>query len=107
MDYELFWISGSPYGWMAMLAMEVKKLSYVSHRLDPSKTEHKAPDYLAINPRGKVPALKNGDMVVYESIAILNYLDRMHPEPALFGETPRDTGLGDGPIKGIPKSSLS
>lgn len=93
MDYELYWISGSPFAWMAALALEIKKVAYTSHRLDPSKAEHKAPDYLAINPRGKVPALKNGETVVYESIAILNYLDRMHPEPALFGTTPRETGL--------------
>ncbi|MBT3764921.1 MAG: hypothetical protein HOB79_08505 [Rhodospirillaceae bacterium] len=55
--------------------MEVKGLAYQSRQLDRSKDEHKAADFLAINPRGLVPVLKseqNGqDVVVSEAIAIL------------------------------------
>ena len=43
--------------------------------------EHKAPEYQKMNPRGRVPTLKDGDFVLYESLAILAYLDRKHPEP--------------------------
>jgi glutathione S-transferase len=93
MAYEFFWISGSPYAWTALLAMEIKGLSYESRLLDRTKDEHKAPEFLAINPRGKVPVLKTEDAVVSETIAILAYLDEKHPEPPLFGTTPRDTGL--------------
>ena len=93
MTYELSWISGSPNAWRAMLAMEMKGLDYVSHRLDPSKREHKSPEHLALNPRGKVPVLKDGDFVIYESIAVLAYLERKHPEPPLFGTNPKETGL--------------
>jgi len=92
MAYELYWISGSPNSWRVMLAMEIKGLTYVSHRLDPSKQEHKAPEVVALNPRGKVPILTDGDFVIYESIAILAYLERKHPEPALLGATPKETG---------------
>lgn len=92
MTYELYWISGSPNAWRATLAMEIKGLNYESHRLDPGKREHKSPDYLAMNPRGKVPLLKDGDTVVHESLAILAYLDAKHPEPPLFGTTPGETG---------------
>ena len=38
------------------------------------KGEHKAPDYLAINPMGKVPALRDGDLALWESNAICQYI---------------------------------
>ena len=93
MAYEIYWISGSPYAWSVMLAMAVKGLPYESRLLDRSRDEHKAAEFLAINPRGLVPVLKNGDTVICEAIAILAYLDKKHPEPALFGTTPEETGL--------------
>ena len=43
----------------------------------------KAPDYLAINPMGKVPALKHGDTVVTENAAICAYLAELVPEKRL------------------------
>jgi glutathione S-transferase len=43
-------------------------------RVDLSKGEHKAPAYLAINPNGKVPALEDGDVRLWESAAIMCYL---------------------------------
>lgn len=92
MAYELYWISGSPNAWRAMFAMELKGLDYISHRLDPSKGEHKSPEMMPLNPHGKVPVLKDGDVVIYESIAILAYLDQKHPAPALFGDNPVETG---------------
>lgn len=94
MSYELYWISGSPYAWSAMFAMELKGLTYESRRLDPSKGEHKTPDYLAINPHGKVPVLKDNESgaVIYETIAILAYLESKHPAPLLFGPNPEETG---------------
>ena len=90
--YELFWISGSPPCWRVMLAMEVKGLDYVSTRFDNAKGEQKNPDFLKINPKGHVPVLKSGATVVCESLAILAYLEKAHPEPALLGETAAQTG---------------
>ena len=46
-------------------------------------TTMKAPDYLAINPMGKVPAIKHGDTVVTETPAILAYLADAFPEAGL------------------------
>jgi len=91
MSYVLYWISGSPHAWRVMLAMEMKGVDYVSHRLDPSKGEHKTPEFLSLNPRGKVPVLKDGDTVIYESIAIMAYLESQHPTPSLFGTTAKQT----------------
>jgi glutathione S-transferase len=93
MAIELYWGSGSPFAWRVMLTLEVKGLAYESKLLEFSKGDHKAPAYLRLNPRGKVPTLKDGDFVIYESLAIMSYLDRKYPDPPLFGETPEETGL--------------
>jgi len=93
MAIELYWGSGSPFAWRVMLTLEVKGLAYQSKLLEFSNGEHKTPVYLQLNPRGKVPTLKDGDYVVNESLAIMSYLDRKYPEPPLFGKTPEETGL--------------
>jgi glutathione S-transferase len=93
MTMELYWGSGSPFAWRVMLTLEVKGLAYESKLLEFSKGEHKTPNYLELNPRGKVPTLKDGSFVVYESLAIMSYLDRKYPNPPLFGKTPEETGL--------------
>ena len=93
MAIELYWGSGSPFAWRVMLTLEVKGLAYESKLLEFSKGEHKTPAYLQLNPRGKVPTLKDGDFVVYESLAMMAYLDRKYPNPPLFGKTPEETGL--------------
>jgi len=93
MAIELYWGSGSPFAWRVMLTLEVKRLPYESKLLEFSKQEHKTPAYLQLNPRGKVPTLKDGDFVLYESIAIIAYLDRKYPPPPIFGTTAEQTGL--------------
>ena len=92
MSLELWWGSGSPYSWRALLALEYKRLPYVSHQVQFAKQEHKSPQMLSMNPRGRVPVLKDGDYVCFESLAILHYLDRKFPDPPLFGRTPEEAG---------------
>jgi len=92
MALELYWGSGSPFSWRVMLTLELKRLPYESKLLEFSKQDHKAPAYLKLNPRGKVPTLVDGDFVLYESLAIMAYLDRKYPEPPIFGRTPEETG---------------
>ena len=48
------------------------------------KGEHKQPEYLKINPRGKVPALKTDDGVITENTAILTYLAKSYPDAKLL-----------------------
>jgi len=93
MAIELYWGSGSPFAWRVMLTLEVKGLKYESKLLEFAKGEHKTPAYLQLNPRGKVPTLKDGDFVLYESAAIMAYLDRKYPDPPLFGKTAEEAGL--------------
>ena len=93
MALELYWGSGSPFAWRVMLTLEVKRLTYQSNLLEFSQGDHKAPAFLKLNPRGKVPALKDDDFVLNESLAIIAYLDKKYPEPPLFGTSPQETGL--------------
>jgi glutathione S-transferase len=93
MALEVYWASGSPFAWRVLLTLEVKRLPYDSKLLVFSKQEHKAPEYLKLNPRGRVPTLKDGNVVLYESLAIMAYLDKKYPELPIFGRTPQETGI--------------
>jgi glutathione S-transferase len=92
MTLEIHWGAGSPYAWRVLLAAELKRIPYESKLLEFSKGQLKTPEFLAISPRGKVPAIRDGDFTLAESLAIVAYLDRKHPEPPLFGRTPEETG---------------
>jgi glutathione S-transferase len=93
MAIDLYWGSGSPYAWRVLLALEFKHVPYASHVLQFSKQEHKSPQMLALNPRGRVPVLKDGDYVVFESLAVLYYLDLKYRTPPIFGRTPEEAGV--------------
>ncbi len=56
---------------------------YTLVRLDMSKNEHKAPDYMKIHPHGAVPALVDGDVAMFESAAICAYLADKFPDKHL------------------------
>ena len=56
---------------------------YDVHLLNLSKGENRAPNYLAVNPMGKVPALKHGDTVITEAAAICAYLAAECPRAKL------------------------
>jgi glutathione S-transferase len=53
-------------------------------RVDLQKGEQKQPDYLALNPNGKVPTLVDGDVVIWESLAIMTYLADKTPGQTLY-----------------------
>src|SRR5450631_882900 len=48
---------------------------------------------LKMNPRGRLPVLKDGDYVVFESVAILYYLDLKYPQKPIFGLNPEEAGV--------------
>jgi glutathione S-transferase len=61
--------------------------------VDLRKDEQLGDPYLAINPRGAVPALQLDDgEVICESAAICRYFEALHPDPPLFGRSPVEIG---------------
>ena len=67
----------TPNGYKASIALEELELDYQVHAIDIATGAQKSPEYLAINPNGKIPAIidrDNDDFVVFESGAILLYL---------------------------------
>jgi glutathione S-transferase len=93
MTLEVIRGSGSPYAWRVLLTLEVKGLSYQSRLIQFSRDDHRSPEHLALSPRGKVPVLRDGDYALSESLAIMAYLDRKHPDPPIFGRSAEETGL--------------
>jgi glutathione S-transferase len=61
--------------------------------VDMAKGAHRAPPYLALNPYGRVPTLEDDGLVLYESTAILEYLEATHPAPPLVPADVRGRAL--------------
>ena len=63
-----------------------KGVEYELVQVDMTKREHKSPEFLKMNPSGKVPVLEIDDgRYLSESIAICRYLEGVYPQPNLFG----------------------
>jgi glutathione S-transferase len=71
MGIDVYWGSGSPYSWRVLLALEHKRLPYVSHELRFSTQAQKSPHMLAV----------------------LYYLDLKYPEHTIFGRSPEEAGV--------------
>jgi glutathione S-transferase len=90
MAIEIFYVSGSPYSWRVLLTAEAKGVPYTAKLLSLAKHEHRSPEFLKMNPRGRTPLLKDGDFVVTESLAMMVYLDRQAQQTPLFGTNPKE-----------------
>ena len=77
--------SGSPYAWRVWLALEHKQIPHEMKTMSFSSGDLKKPAFLAINPRHKVPAITDDGFAMYESVAIVEYLDEAYRSgPSLF-----------------------
>lgn len=72
------------------IVLKEKRLAYERVTLDLRKLEQKKPEFLRLNPYGKVPVLVDGEKVLFESCIINEYLDESYPDPPLM---PKDAYL--------------
>ncbi|KHD89053.1 MAG: maleylacetoacetate isomerase [Bdellovibrio sp. ArHS] len=72
------------------LALSVKGLDYEYKPVNLLKSEQRSEDYLKMNPLGGVPTLLHNGRYIPESFAIMEYINEIFPEPALF---PQDAYL--------------
>ncbi len=86
---KLYDFSLSPRARKVRITLAAKGLEYEKVPIDITKGEQKTPEYLAINPYGKVPALQDNGTTVYESTIIMEYLNDTYPTPPLL---PDDVG---------------
>src|SRR5262250_777690 len=75
------------------IALIEKGLKAELVEVDMAKGAHRAPPYLALNPYGRVPTLEEDGLVLYESTAILEYLEATHPAPPLVPPDARGRAL--------------
>src|SRR4051812_28625531 len=80
MSIAFYYGSGSPMAWRVWLALEHKRLPYDFHLLSFSAGDLQKPEFLAINPRHKVPVIVDDGFSLYESTAIIEYLEQRYPD---------------------------
>ncbi|MBL9099849.1 MAG: glutathione S-transferase family protein [Myxococcales bacterium] len=93
MAITLHYGSGSPFAWRVWLALEHKQLPYELRVVSFDRGDTRSPEYIALNPRGKVPTLVDGAYVLYESNAIVEYLEDAYPERPLLPHDPQARGV--------------
>ncbi len=72
------------------IALNLKSVSHESVRIDlrAGESQQSKPAYLAVNPQGLVPALEANGATLCQSLAILEYLEEVYPEPPLLPRAP-------------------
>jgi glutathione S-transferase len=80
-DIQVYGIPGSPFLRSVEITLKEKGLDYQLHALKPG--EHKSEAYLKRHPFGRVPAFEHDGFAIYETQAILRYIDDVFPNPPL------------------------
>ncbi|MET3356551.1 UNVERIFIED_ORG: maleylacetoacetate isomerase [Xanthobacter viscosus] len=76
----------SSAAWRCRIAFNLKGLGYEFRPVHLRRREQRTPDYLALNPQGLVPTLVVGDLVLNQSLAIIEWLDETFPDVRLIPE---------------------
>lgn len=84
MSLTFYFGSGSPFAWKVWLALEHKGIPFEAKRLSFDNDDTKSPAFLAVNPRGRVPAIVDDGFALWESSAIIEYLEERYPEKPLL-----------------------
>jgi maleylacetoacetate isomerase len=94
-----YWRSSSSY--RVRIALAYKKLAYESVLVNLLACEQNKPDYVAYNPIGHVPTLFVDGAPYVESVAIMELLEELYPDPPLLPKSPRDRALVRGLVQTI------
>ena len=95
-EYLVHIIPGSPFSRSVLATLEEKGARYELAPVVPGTL--RSSQHLSRHPFGRVPVLEHGDFRLYETQAILRYLDRVLPEPALTPADPRRAARMDQPM---------
>ena len=91
---KLYDFKSSPNCQRVKVVLAEKNLPYQIVPVDLTKKEQKNPDYLKMNPYGKVPVLTDDATVLYESLVINEYLEEKYPNPPLMPKDPARKAKG-------------
>ncbi len=85
-ELVIYGVPGSPFVRAVQVAMEEKGAPYRVHALQPGET--KGEEYLKRHPFGRIPAVEHDGVGIYETQAIIRYIDAVFPGPSLQPKDP-------------------
>ncbi len=92
-EFIVHTIPGSPFARAVMAALEEKGADWRIAPIAPGTL--KQDPHLPLHPFGRIPVLQHGDFMLYETQAIVRYIDRVLPEPPLTPAAPKDAARMD------------
>src|SRR6516162_5729175 len=95
MGIKLHYHPLSTYSRRVLIAFAEKKIPHELVVVDMAARRHREEPYLSLNPYGRVPTLEEDGFVLFESTAILNYLEATRPTPPLVPADVRGRALVD------------
>src|SRR5215470_10116323 len=96
MALTFYYGSGSPFAWKVWLTLEHKRIGYDFRLLSFDRGDLKTPEFRAVNPRGQVPAIVDDGFALWESMAIVEYLEVRYPQQPLLPQDAARIAEGQG-----------
>jgi maleylacetoacetate isomerase len=90
MAMKLYGYFRSSAAFRVRIALNLKKLDYENAAIHLRRNDQTKPDYRAVNPQGLVPTLDDGGRTLIQSLAIIEYLDEVYPDPPLLPSHPAE-----------------
>jgi len=95
MSLKLYYHPLSTFSRRVLIAFAEKQIPHELAVVDMAARRHREQPYLSLNPYGRVPTLEEDGFVLFESTAILNYLEATRPTPPLVPADARGRALVD------------